>query len=248
MASFLSRYQQGEHEQVWAELLALGGQVREEPLYSDALAVARDTMRRVRYNIELLIPRLEAIGYHFYRYGEDIYQSFTAEGSEEAHREMPIFAPPTEDVDELIVAIEHKGGVLPLSVRVFYEMVGTVNLAGTHANWRNCIRLDSLEVHSAKRALLGCDQYGIEDEATGRYSVPLAPDEFLKEGAGGAGPYTIALGSAVADALLDGEWHETTFVNYLRICFRWGGMPGLERCSIKPEKELAYLTEGLLPI
>lgn len=65
MASFLERYQRGEYEQVWTELLALGEQVRSEPLHEDALAVARETMGRVRQNIEILIPRLEAIGYQF---------------------------------------------------------------------------------------------------------------------------------------------------------------------------------------
>ncbi len=65
MASYLDRYLSGEHEQVWAELVALGAAVREEPLYSDAWAVACETMRRARYNIELLIPRLEAFGYQF---------------------------------------------------------------------------------------------------------------------------------------------------------------------------------------
>jgi hypothetical protein len=44
--SYLERYLTGEHEQVWAELVALGAAVRDEPLYSDALAVARETMRR----------------------------------------------------------------------------------------------------------------------------------------------------------------------------------------------------------
>jgi hypothetical protein len=61
-ASYLERYQAGEHEQVWAELYALGTAVREEPLYGDALAVARETMRRARYNIETLIPRLQTLG------------------------------------------------------------------------------------------------------------------------------------------------------------------------------------------
>jgi hypothetical protein len=50
---------------VWAELLALGTAVREKPLYADALAVARETMRRARHNIEVLIPRLVAVGYQF---------------------------------------------------------------------------------------------------------------------------------------------------------------------------------------
>jgi hypothetical protein len=55
MASYLARYLDGEHEQVWAELVALGAAVRDEPLYSDAWAIACETMRRVRHNIELLV-------------------------------------------------------------------------------------------------------------------------------------------------------------------------------------------------
>jgi hypothetical protein len=45
--------------------LALGEAVREEPLYADAHAVAHETMRRVRANLELLVPRLRAAGYDF---------------------------------------------------------------------------------------------------------------------------------------------------------------------------------------
>src|SRR6266849_6050327 len=62
---YLERYLAGEYELVWDELVALGAEVREEPLYSDALAVARETMRRVRKNLEMLIPRLVTIGYQF---------------------------------------------------------------------------------------------------------------------------------------------------------------------------------------
>ena len=37
--SFLERYRAGEYEQVWDELVTLGEQVHEEPLYSGAVAV-----------------------------------------------------------------------------------------------------------------------------------------------------------------------------------------------------------------
>lgn len=48
MSADLDRYLHGECQPVWDELVGLGAAVREEPLYSDALAVARETMRRVR--------------------------------------------------------------------------------------------------------------------------------------------------------------------------------------------------------
>ncbi len=65
MPSYYDRYQSGEHEAVWADLLALGNGVHKEPVYSDALAVARETMSRARTNIEMLIVRLDQMGYRF---------------------------------------------------------------------------------------------------------------------------------------------------------------------------------------
>ncbi len=63
--SYLERYTNGEYEQVWDELFHLGMGIRHEDFYPDALAVARETMRRVRQNIELLINRLVQIGFIF---------------------------------------------------------------------------------------------------------------------------------------------------------------------------------------
>jgi hypothetical protein len=37
-------------------------------------------------------------------------------------------------------------------------------------------------------------------------------------------------------------------LNYLHICFRWGGFPGLEWYATPPAEALADLTEGLLPM
>ena len=65
MPSFYDRYQAGEHQRVWSDLIALGEAVRKEPIYADALAVARETMRRAQSNIENLIDRLHSVGYRF---------------------------------------------------------------------------------------------------------------------------------------------------------------------------------------
>lgn len=65
MPGFLERYGRGEREAVWTELAALGGRVREPGTYDDAVAVARETMRRARHNIGILIPRLHQMEYNF---------------------------------------------------------------------------------------------------------------------------------------------------------------------------------------
>ena len=65
MASFLERYLGREYEGVWDELTALEQTIMDPPLYRDALAVAFETMQRVKRNIEVLIPRLVQDGFHF---------------------------------------------------------------------------------------------------------------------------------------------------------------------------------------
>lgn len=275
MPTYLDRYRAGAHEQVWAELVALGPAVRDEPIYTDARAVAHETMRRVRHNIETLIPRLREISYQF---GDD-----SAPVSEEDRWHLvPVFAPPAPQVATIIARLESQVGPLPLSLRAFYEVVGTVNLVGkatvTWGRWERDLErergLDPLYVDGAEAlddVVTWEDVYGGSTEEEDRglddsdgedicdghayallphdcFLVQIAPDWDLKYGMSGCGGYEIAVPNPSADARLLTEWHRTTFVNYLRICFRWGGFPGWERIKPRPDSDLAFLTEGLLPI
>jgi len=52
--TYLERYQQGDYEAVWAELTALGEDVMARKIRDDARAVAMETMRRARSNIQTL--------------------------------------------------------------------------------------------------------------------------------------------------------------------------------------------------
>jgi hypothetical protein len=115
--TYLERYLAGEHEQVWADLLALGDRVRQEPLYADALAVARETMRRVRHNIEVLIPRLTAWGYHFGYENLHVEPGF-------ASRQPGVFRTPEPRIAGVLDAFETTIGVLPLSLYAWYETIG----------------------------------------------------------------------------------------------------------------------------
>ena len=67
-----------------------------------------------------------------------------------------------------------------------------------------------------------------------------SPDYLHKANVSGGTPYGIAIPNPGADGLLRWEPHQTTFVNYLRIAFRLGGMPGWQR-------EPALLEEWALP-
>lgn len=262
MGRFLDRYRRGEHQQVWDELLVQGETVRHEPLLTDASAVARETMQRVRHNIEVLIPRLRTFGYQFGEFwGQDPLPIWLQEASfpEESSIFLP-FVPPHPEAPWYVEQLEHAIGPLPLSLRAFYLEVGGVNFLGTHPAWPEYINqemldplyIDPLTADNLDRFL---EEYAYyqkhpEGRAGKPFELDLAPDCDHKYNSSGGAPYTIAVPDPRIDGLFLNERHHTTFVDYLRICFRSAGLPPLE--VVRKQKEiaeaLAYLRQDVLPI
>lgn len=320
--TYLERYVSGEYEQVWDELVTLGAAVRQDPVYTDALAVARETMRRARANIDRLIPRLVRIGYLF-GYGwlqPPAFQPFDWDARawhraslDWARKQPPILTSATDADEELssmrarllrlrelaapsiiithweqliaaaeampraeslVDAFERNVGLLPLSVRAWYEIVGGVNFVGLHPGWlallgddadatveearerkeflrgdggrpfHRLAQIEPLFVYSLDLARAWEDQY-----SAGVYHLPLMPDRYSLFGEHGE-PWArrIELPCPAADAQLSSGPDEMTFVTYLRACFRWGGFPGWEHMAARPEQDLSFLTEGLAPL
>jgi hypothetical protein len=95
---------------------------------------------------------------------------------------------------------------------------------------------------------------GYIDEGNG-FQIDIAPDAKHKEDVSGGAPYGVAVPSPLADATLLNEWHETTFVRYLRVAFSGGGFPGFGRPATKYEPALTpppgfveKLRRGLVPL
>lgn len=65
MPSYFERYQQGFCQEVYDELVAMQEAVFEEAVHQEAKLVAQEMMKRIRANIEMLIPRLKSLGYQF---------------------------------------------------------------------------------------------------------------------------------------------------------------------------------------
>jgi hypothetical protein len=322
MLTYRQRYRDGECEQVWAELFALGGKVRDKRFYAEATAVATETMTRARANIQLLVPRLTSLGYQF------------------ASPDR-VFVPADGESQRLAAEIDQRSGPLPLSLRVWCEVVGEVNFMGSHPKLSTYVQspdpreaaqgflslfakhggaataatgdplrqgadlvrrlLDHMTegrktgqprspdvaagVLASQEFLAAMQRPGLappgpdvdsdplvvepyfaddedemddsdDDEPGGevgtdgpaRHEALIAPDPIHKTGHSGGGPYTIRFPDASVDALLRGDEAYGTFVEYLRICFRWGGFPGLRAAAKPPREELAYLTEGLSPL
>jgi hypothetical protein len=160
---------------------------------------------------------------------------------------VPASARDAKDLDQ----VEKKlGGPLPISLRCWYEQVGAVNLMGYHSalNPKDIRESpDPLVIDPFMEAIQAWFGEDLEFEEDG-IELPLAPDDISKAFQSGGEPYAIKLPERYADGLLLHERHDTTLVEYLRIVFQWGGFPGWELASKRPDKELDDLREGLLAI
>jgi hypothetical protein len=247
MSSLYDQYQKGFHQEVYDELLAMQEHIYDPSIYEEGLAITRTIMRKVRFNIEQIIPHLHKMGYLFGKGG--FWENFSLEEKLQAERDSPIFQPPTFETLKHVADLEKLGGLLPLSLKCWYEEVGCINLIGLFpANNRGYGPiLDPLYVESVEMVLQVIAKFaevgGWEEEPL----LLLAPDCYHKYGYSGAGSYNIALPCKAVDAPFLNEPHNTTFVNYLRICLKWGGFPGLEKECRLSHDELEYLTKDLLP-
>lgn len=247
MLGFYERYEQGLHQEVYDELLALQEHIHEPHLYDEALVIVRTMMRRVRHNLEVIVPRLSQMGYLFREGG--FWENAPTEKQTRLKKEYPIFQPPTPETYQRVAQLEQLVGTLPLSLKCWYEEVGAVNFIGLFpSNERGYgpvldpLCVDSVEV--ALQMVTSLHKVGLWEEEP---LLILAPDNYHKYGYSGAGSYNMLLPCKAIDTTFLNEPHNTTFVNYLRICWKWGGFPGLERENRLTRKEFSFLTEGLLP-
>jgi hypothetical protein len=316
----LQRYRNGEHREVWHDLVDLGSAVRDEAYYADALEVAAETMRRARHNVESIIVKLEKLGYEFTSEEPDrpilaniggsvvnmgslgsVMENATrfskgspfaqpgfeprntheqamvrlAESTQLAVDQLAasraqwadqkkkksaqgalnnpdVFTPPDRKLADYLKFFEEElGGPLPISLRQWYEQVGSVCLMGLHETLNpveGSHSPDPLVIFPLREAAesdWGADLSDLDDEII---DLPLAPDALHKAHNSGGDPYSMKVPNPAAGGLFQWGIPDTTFVEYLRRAFAWGGFPGWEHASERPEKELAFLKADLLAL
>jgi hypothetical protein len=222
--NYLERYRNGEYEQVWNDLQALGPTVRHEPHYSQGCEVASETMRRVRRNCERLVSRLRALGYVFGTFPDGSRRSYSVE---------PLL-PPSDAMRTDCAELVEQAGPLPLSLLAFWQEVGAVDLVGMHPAWPE--GLDPLVVDPPEGAISFLfDEEEDEGEAGGSMRFAgLAPDDLHKDNVSGGDPYGVRLPDPSADFMFLYERHGLLFVPYLRLAIlHWGGFPGLEGRAVQ---------------
>jgi hypothetical protein len=155
--------------------------------------------------------------------------------------------PPRSDARKQIARLEKTVGVLPLSLRVFYEVVGAVDWTGSHPGLspkNGMVCPDPLVVYDIDGALEEARERA-DSEDSEAICITIAPDDLHKADTSGGEPYEIELPNLCADAELLNERHRLPFVDYLRLCFRFGGFPGYEAIDCGPA-EIKTLCEDLL--
>jgi hypothetical protein len=160
---------------------------------------------------------------------------------------------PDDDTDEIIEEIENEAGVIPVSLKLFWQRVGSVNFCGGHPDWQldpDCEPegyTDPIFVYPPSVALEELESFLSDKEERLRcsfpYLVPIAPDFKHKADVSGGMWYNISVPAVADDPPLNAEWHKTTFLNYLEIALKWAGFPGLERLP-KHTWPIAKLVEG----
>jgi hypothetical protein len=259
------RYVAGEYQAVWKELVALAHGVREDPHAADALAVAYETMHRVEANVRTLVDRLTSIGYRFtpnpgssgganlsglMNLVSSMLGSMAQRGTTKpaAKPDARPHAPPPTTIQQDVADFEKQFGVLPLSLRAFYEVVGEVNLIGSHPTIDppgNRVAPDPLVVYALDERAVEFDEDD-EDGEGAPNAITIAPDDLHKANTSGGDPYEMALPDPRADGELLNERHNLFFVDYLRLCFKFGGFPGYEGMGTIPA-ELERLSADLIP-
>jgi hypothetical protein len=246
---YYERYLAGEHRQVWLELNALGVGVRADQYAADARAVAYTTMSRVVKNVVTIIERLREIGYEFdvecgnqdkvIPFGTARWNLLKDTAARE--RAAPLMPPERRLAD--MIRLQQDAGTMPISLRTWFEIVGSVTLLGRHPALSpddGTLRPDPLVIAPFSQVLRAWDASPPKIGAEGQpFMAELAPCP-------GGQAYSVKLPAPGMDAILENEPQGRSFVDYLRLALQWGGFPGFENARSKP-KEVEFLSKGLLP-
>jgi hypothetical protein len=238
--TFLERYIAGDTELVHEEIRNLGSKAFTVEFKSDVDKVLSETFRRVAYNLEIIYNELLKIGYQFktefaYNFEKPLHQ-------------------PLENTESLLLEIDKAVspfGYVPLSLKYFYKIVGAVNFAWDYETNEDLIweladpiqiaSIDSVAIEVTDKYWLEDIQQYVDDEDFGCAFINLSADYLHKDNISGGQQYAIEIPKTRSvDSKFMNEPNNTTFINYLRICFERSGFPGIKMAeSMKGFKEFS---------
>jgi hypothetical protein len=219
MTTLIARYQAGETKQVYAEIQALGQDAFLPENFPAVEAVLIETFERVAHNLQVIYTALQATGYVFV--------------ARPLHPPLPGTEKLLQQLDDAV----RDYGYVPLSLKYFYKIAGGVDFAWDYdaeANipWKlaDPIQISSLDELVPYVADADWREYMhecMDDENGGAAFLELSADDLHKDNISGGMPYSLRITAMPAiDSDFMFEPHQTTFINYLRICFEYCGFAG----------------------
>lgn len=232
------RYINGQTEQVHQDILALKQTAFLQPYLSDIDKVLTETFTRVAYNIDIIYSELKSIGYLF-------KTEFNHNFERPRHK-------PLQDTDIMLDKLDKAVkpfGYVPLSLKYFYRIVGGVNFVWDYETsdefmWElaDPIQVGSLDavLETVTGKYWHEEMQDVVDEECVSY-LELAADDLHKDNISGAGPYSLEMTKEPSvDSLFLNEPNNTTFINYLRICFDNCGFPGITRSDLQNDYQAFF--------
>jgi hypothetical protein len=218
--NYLKRYEAGDYG-IWNEIVNLAPSIiSNAEALTEATNVATAIMNRVNRNYITLRKTLSKAG-----------MKLAPEGK------------PLTDAD--LSTFTARFGPLPLSLDIFYKMIGSISLTPVDYDYGpnaleskdriDLLSLDPLVVYPANSLDWALDEYDAnfteEEEADNPFGLFLSPDYLHKANVSGGVPYTVYIPASTPqnklDPIVNYDDEAMPFVDYLRYCFNWGGFPGL---------------------
>ena len=211
------RYINGQTEHVYKDILAFGQDAFLPSNFPDIEKVLTETFQRVSFNLDIIYSELKNLNYSFLTEFEYNFQRALIK--------------PLADTEKLLTKLDSAVtlfGFVPLSLKMFYKIVGACNFCWNYKNNEDSIwqcadpiqitSIDDVVAEMTNRDFLSDLQESYEED--GFVALQLSADYLHKDNISGGMPYSLKL---TAKPSIDGQFlyeeHDTTFVNYLRICF-----------------------------
>jgi len=116
MESYLQRYLAGDYHQVWSELTSSNLIFSNYKENIEVAHVVRMAIERAAFNVGAIVEKLRKLRYE----------------------PVPVYSPPKFDEAANTVPNEKLMFYAPLSLKMWYSIIGEVDLTGTHPEWKVC--------------------------------------------------------------------------------------------------------------
>ncbi|OJJ21539.1 hypothetical protein BKI52_13425 [marine bacterium AO1-C] len=216
----VEHYTQLAEREVWNEMIAKENIAMNRSDLSEIQQVMNVMMHRIKFNLQYIYNALQQYDFKF---------SDFAESSEQT---TPLVFE-QNDITRQLFTLEEKYaeyGFFPLTMLELYKHIQQVDFRGFFPTRKCNVFLDALMIVPV-RELIAHDGY---HEG---YGVYIAPEAGFKENVSSNGVYGIEL---TANQQIDSKFQgffddpdaeqpeEILLLDYLRLCFKWAGFPGLE--------------------